>query len=224
MTQAAIEIHDARVFTKAQHVALIQDRQAQAGDTAKAQDIVQEAQAQAQQIIAQAEARAAQMDRDLAAISDQALQRFLNEDVLNQTVEGLANLLTQSQRVREDLEQVETWIKPLIQTAVVKIIGTLPHDTVWTGLINQSLAEVRDRWELVLRCHPSRQTSLTQLIEAAPALSKAIREVQGDRSLGIEDCHLVTGQGVLDIGVETQINTFLDAVERALIADEVSHA
>jgi len=213
---SVVQLSEARLLTAKQFAKLSRELEERARARSEAEIMLAKAKEQADAIIAQAEKKAEEQERRLAEMSDEALQRFLNEDAIDISARALGNLLEHSKQIRKDLDQAQTWILPVLRTAFKRIIGNLPEDDVLAGSIAQSLNEVRDRWDLVLRCHPTLQKQLAQIVEEDSRLSAAIREVQVDRALTVDECRLVSGQGILDIGVNTQIETFLRAIEQFL--------
>ncbi|MEM8978516.1 MAG: hypothetical protein AAGD04_03470 [Pseudomonadota bacterium] len=212
----------ARVLTAADFAKAVKTKKQTEHAQSEAAQILAAAQAEAEQIVRAAEAKAAENEQRLKELSDQSLERFLNEDAVDATARALAKLMDQTATMRNELDDAKTWIVPIVRTAFKRIIGTLPTDDVLTGAIEQSLGEVRERWDLVLRCHPSLQRQIASVIEENPRLSGAIREVQMDRTLQLSECQLVSGQGVLDIGVDTQMETFLRALEQLLDEPQAS--
>ncbi len=215
-----LKVFSGAVVKAQDYHAQIAQKEQDAQDEKQAQDIIAAAKLRAAEIIAEAETRAAARDAELTQISDEVLQRFMNEHAIDDAARAVRYMVDLTARVREDFEDMSPWFRPLVRGAVEQIIGQMPEAEVWTGLVEQSLNEVRDRWELVLRCHPSRQAMLTELVASSDTLARAIREVQGDRDLSPLDCFLVSGQGVLDIGIETQLETFLRTVEMMFDAED----
>ncbi len=216
---SAIDVKIGRVMSAIEYAGLTEDIAERVNAREEAEKIIATAQEQAQQMMQQAEARALQHEAQLKEIADQSLERFLNEDAVDMTARALGHLLEQARQIRADLDEAEIWVIPLIRLAIKRIVGTIPEEDILTGVVSQSLNEVRDRWNLVLRCHPTLQRQLANIVESDQKLQAAIREVQIDRSLEVEDIRLVTAQGILDIGVNTQIETFLRSIEHFLGED-----
>jgi flagellar biosynthesis/type III secretory pathway protein FliH len=217
-----IDVKIGRVMSAIEYAGQTEDIVERVNAREEAERIVAAAQEQAQQMMKKAEARALEHEAQLKEIADQSLERFLNEDAVDMTARALGSLLEQARQIRADLDEAEIWVIPLIRLAIKRIFGTIPEEDILKGAVSQSLNEVRDRWDLVLRCHPALQRQLANIIEGDQKLHAAIREVQIDRSLEVEDIRLVTAQGILDIGVNTQIETFLRSVEHFL--GEIPHA
>lgn len=227
------KLHDGAVMASAAFDAQADQARRDAEEEQAALDVLAAAEARAAEIIALAEAQATQIEEaaharnaareaELQQVSDEALSRYLDTTAIDHAARAVQEMLDQSARIQHDFNDMAPWFRPLIRKAIEQIIGQLPEETVWTGLVEQALNEVRDRWDLVLRCHPSNQKFLTDVIEGSETLSRSLREVQGDRSLTVEDCFLVSGQGVLDIGLPTQLETFLRAAEALFDAEEAS--
>lgn len=215
-----IELTRAEVMSEAQFRQALTDLDVAAEAGTEAQKILANAEAEAAAIVARAQDHAAEVERRLADHSEESLSRFLNEDVVDLSAGALVQLFAQSRQIREDMEHADRWLRPLVETAILRIIGSLPQEQVMSAVLVQSLSELRERWDLAVRCHPSLQELISDVVSEDSRLSGAIREVQVDRALGLEELRLVSGQGILDIGVTTQVETFLRAVERYLGEEE----
>lgn len=215
-----VQVTRGSVLSAAQYSQALTDLDVAVEAGTEATQILQNAEAQAATIVERAETRAAEIERHLGDLSEESLSRFLKEDVVDLSAGALVQLFAQSRRIREDMDQADRWLRPLLETAISRIIGTFPQEDLLNRVLVQSLSEVRERWDLAVRCHPDLQELIADVVAEDSRLSGAIREVQVDRALGLDDLRLVSGQGILDIGVTTQVESFLRAVERYLAEEE----
>lgn len=179
----------------------------------KAQAIRARAEAEADEIIAAAHARADDMDRELREIADEQLLRFVDTNAIDEAARAVQRTLSEAHRIAADFDAVTPWMTEFVKAALFRITGEMPREELWTAVIQQALSDVRERWDLKLRCHPTRVNLFTGIIKNSKDLSETISLVQPDRDLDVDDCLLVSANGVLDISISTQIVTLLLAIE-----------
>ena len=214
-------IHAGRILSAADHAA--QQAAQSASETAlrRADALIEDAQARAHRLIEEAEGRAQAREAELARLSDETLSAFVDERAVDELANAVILVLREVARIRTDFDALSPWLGTLLGAGLERIVGRLPPDEMWTGLLDEALGEMRDRWDLVLRCHPSEAERLGALIARAPTLARSIREVQPDRELEPGGCVLVGARGLLDVGVATQLAAVVRAVE-TLGAEEVA--
>lgn len=208
----AMQLPHARVVSLADFESAVADAKAISGAQAAADRIVADAQQRAAQILEAAEANATRQVQQLQNMSDDALQRFLDERAVEHVAIAIKSILDEHAKLKRDFDATTPWIAELVETAVRRIIGRMPEDEVYRDIIASSMSELRDRWDLVLRCHPDKELIVTQVISQNERLRAAFREVQSDRSMAENAVWIVSAQGVLECSIETQIAALLRVV------------
>lgn len=185
---------------------------------AKAQDILLAARAEADRILSEAQDKADAMVADLVEASDAGLEKFLNEAAIDKTADALAKLLEHCTRIQADFDGARTWLLPIVETALQRIIADMPDKEVLRGTLTQSMAEVRARWDLTVCCNGAFLPLISEVLREEPQLAQIIREVQVDHSLSKGEVRIISAQGVFDISIDTQINAFVRGLEAFLEA------
>lgn len=192
--------------------------QASVREAAQAQSdaarILEDAHAEAARIVEAAQARADDMDRDLQAVADAQLAKFADERAVDEMAIAVQAVLQTGIELRRDFDAFTPWMRSFVVQAVERITGTLPAEMLWSGLIHKSLVDIRDRWNLVILCHPERVTLLTEIIAVDAALSDAVKGVQPNRDLGLDECLIQSANGMTDISLKTQLVTLMLALEK----------
>jgi type III secretion protein L len=131
-------------------------------------------------------------------------------EALNRLQEFLAAL-------SERRKNVDAELIGLVADAVTRIVRRLPPDILTESLIQAALDEVQgERGRAVLRIHPERVTvAETWLRERPPAQADGLSIViEADSAMGRDDCTLETSNGVVETGLDVQ----LEALRAALFA------
>jgi len=161
-------------------------------------------------------------------IADDQLERFIDGQAIEKAADSLREMLEATGTIRAEFDAFTPWLTDFVEASVLRITGALPPQTLWAGLIEQSLSDIRDRWNLVLLCHPTLVVHLKTAVSATPALREVIRDVHPDRTLGLEDCLIQSGQGITDISLSTQLGALVKALEKfpadSPDADSAGHA
>lgn len=185
------------------------------GARSEASRILAEARAEAELIVAAAEQRAQQTEMHLQQISDETLMRFVNTDAVEETALAVQKLLEEASKVRADFDAFAPWMTAFVKATVARITDQIAPDDLWDGVVSQALVDIRDRWNIVLRCHPSRESLFRAMKNRETgALAELINDLEVDRNLRCDECHLVTSKGVVDISVSTQVASVLRALDQ----------
>lgn len=193
----------------------------------KTESEIREAKGKAEDIIAAAEARAAEIianaEANVQSIADDQLERFIDVQAVEKAADGVRDMVMATDTIQRDFEAFTPWMIEFVEASVRRITGAAPQDAHWAGLIEQGLSDIRERWNLVLHCHPTMVADLKAVVSSTPSLSKAIKDVHPDRSLRLEDCLVQSAHGVTDISFSTQMAALVMAIEK-LGADDISQS
>lgn len=200
-----LRMHSGRVIA-AQDFAEAQKNEAEVKEaTETAADIIARAEQRAAEIIANAEARVQQ-------IAQTELERFVDEEAIDNVAAGVQVMLNAAETIRDEFDAYTPWMLEFVETSVMRITGVLPAEKLWAGLIEQGVSDLRDRFNLVLHCHPTKLTELREAVAGSKFLCKSVRDVFPDRSLGLDECLIQSGQGITDISLSTQLAAVLKAL------------
>lgn len=210
---ANLVIHDAQILTAATFGAMQAEKIDTVAAQTEAERILAEARAEAEAIVAEAEAKAADVQEDLKLIADESLMKFVDTQAIDRVAQAVQQTLDEAQKVRDDFDAFTPWLRDFVTTAVTRITGQQPPEKLWGDVLTQALVDVRDRWDIVLRCHAACAPLFTHLLDQNPKLAGQIREVQIDRTLREDEVHLVTAKGVVDLSIATQVETVLRTID-----------
>ncbi|MEM6941346.1 MAG: hypothetical protein AAF943_17950 [Pseudomonadota bacterium] len=208
-----------RVMSASDFEAALDAKVAKQRASEEADALLADAQAEAQRIIAAAEAEAEELREGIAKISEQELEKFVNTRALDEVADSLVAILNESARLRADFNGLKPWLSDLLRTSLDRVLNEMPERLRIESALTQTMNEVRERWDLILRCHPDLAPMFKEVIGARRELSGAIKEVQVDRDLTAQDCFLIGHQGILDISIATQVDALVRALEK-MIADD----
>ncbi len=186
---------------------------------------VKSAEDQAREIIVKAEEEAERIRKTLARevkehkaqlrnVADSQLEQFVDQQRIEKSAQATYALLATSTRIRADFDAMEPWLTELLETTVRKVVGNIPASTFWTELLTAELQNMRDRWNLILRCAPEDMAELEKLRQTNEALMSVVKEVQSDPDLPPKSCLVINANGALDIGIETRLNALRDVLTK----------
>lgn len=202
-----------RVMSAADFQAAMEEKADRKRASTEATRLIEEAEARAAEIIAAAEAEADDVRAGLEKISEQELEKFVNTRALDEVADGLVTMVNEAQKVRRDFDDLKPWLTDLVGQALNRVLGTLPREEVLEQALVNTMAEMRERWDLILRCHPDLAPAFKDIVAHQPELADAIKEIQVDHDLDLDDCLLIGRQGILDVSVTTQVEAFTRALE-----------
>lgn len=176
--------------------------------------ILADAHAQAEVILDDARNRAVQEEIKIRQIANDELSHFVDTGAIDRAADAVRDIIKDGQKMRSDFVAFTPWMQDFVQATVQRITGAMPPADLWRGLISQALLDVRDRWDLVLRCHPQHVALIKSVIAADPSLKSAFQDVRGERSFEADKCLIESASGVIDISIPTQIVTLMFALEK----------
>ncbi len=131
--------------------------------------------------------------------------------------EALSQLQDFLTALSERRKSLDAELLGLVSDAVTRIVRTLPPEMLTASVIQTALDEVQgERGRVVLRVHPERVAVAETWLRDRPApQAEAISiVVEADSTMGRDDCTLETANGVIETGVDIQ----LQALRAALFA------
>ncbi len=182
----------------------------------EADRIIAAAKAEADRVKAEVDAAWEAHESKMRSLADDQLMTFVDASRIEKSAKAFVDLLSTSRKVQSDFDDMSPWLHDVILTAVRQIIGDLPATERWQAVLGEALKSVRDRWDLTVRCHPGAVATIETLLAKDSEFFKSIQEVQADPGLAEEACLLVGANGILDLGVETQLQSLSEAISSAM--------
>lgn len=210
-------VGSARRVSAAELAALLAEKETLESAELAAQEIVEKAAAEAAKLRARAEAEWEAHQERLKDVADAQLTRFVDVTRVEKGAEAMLGMMRTSAGVRQDFDQLEHWLTDLVIASVTRIVGAMPEDEKWRGLLSTALEAVRDRWALTLQCSPSDLAVITRLKAQNPDLMESIKEVQAIPDLEPGTCLLINANGVVDAGIETKLKALEDHLSQMLM-------
>ncbi len=123
-------------------------------------------------------------------------------------------LVDVAERTVDYFAQVERQVATLVMTALRKVLGEFDDTELTLRVVRNALQVVRNQPRVTIRVPPAQESALQpRLNELLAGYGRiGMIEMIADPRLGAGDCVLETELGVVDAGVEVQ----LQALERAL--------
>lgn len=165
-----------------------------------AQNLIKEAQFQAHQIIAEAK-----------EIYASEKQRGYQDGVEASKAEMAERMTATVAQTVDYLSGVENAMADVVMTALYKILGEMDAETVVLKAVRNALAVFQHRQQVTLRVAPSLSATLKEKRDRDfPAMN--FLNIVPEARLTAKQCILETEMGVVEAGIDTQ----LDAIARAL--------
>jgi type III secretion protein L len=132
---------------------------------------------------------------------------------------GHAEALTQLRdflaALSERRKSVDAELIGLVSDAVTRIVRALPPEMLTESVIQTALDEVQgERGRVVLRIHPERMAVVDTWLRQRSTPELISIAVEADSTMGLDDCTLETANGVIETGLDIQ----LQALRAALFA------
>ncbi|WP_028957527.1 FliH/SctL family protein [Sulfitobacter sp. 20_GPM-1509m] len=194
----------------------IEDDTARQTASRDAEAILVRARAEANRITAEAERRAAARLADLSDLSDKQLETFIDKTRLEAAAKAMRQFTAESGRLTERFDALGPWVAEIVETILTRILDTLPKPELFQSMVARALSEARADWELSIRAAPSSVAALRAAIcndtGRPTGQFTAIREIISDPRLSDGTVLLVSGQGAVDLSIETQIDAFTNRI------------
>ena len=182
---------------------------------ASADSILEQARVEALEKIAAAEQQAHAI-RELAQADAEAIRRRARAEGISEAQRQLSSKITDEQTHRaRSIADLDERIGMIVTRTLSKVIGESERDEqFFTQAIRRVLSAVRGEKLLTIRVKPAQLGAAEKAVDAAVALVDAEHfiEVVPDASLRTGACLVESPHGVVDAGLDTQLET----IRRAL--------
>lgn len=182
-----------------------------------ADGILAQARAEAEALVQAAHAEAAALRAAAREQADTLRATLAEETAQALAAREMAEGLHAARRIEARFDALSPWIETLVQTAVTRIVGTLPADARHGRIIDEALAKARPAGKLRLRAHPDDLTAVASAIEGLGLGAIVAADPMLDPGALILD----SDAGLFDLSLTAQVDLVLADLSRAL-ADEAT--
>lgn len=164
-----------------------------------------------EQLLQQLEQRYQQKEKVAAIALTKSIQRGMEEGQGRANKQSAEQLMLFSGRINDTLKKLEAELVEVVITAVRKVIRGVDQETQVREAVIGGLELVRGSHKLLVRVHPSHQSSVSVQLDSIPHRFTSL-EVIGDPQLNVDDCILESDIGIVNASLEQQLNV----IEQAL--------
>ena len=170
----------------------------------------------AEELVEQAHAHAQDMRRKAEEAFEAEKLRGYEQGVLEGRQEHAEQIMDTVLKSIDYIEGLEKGISTLVGEALRRILGSMPPEELMGKVVRQSLALVRGQKQVVLRVSPLDEEAikarLADILREYSSISFV--DVQADGRLARGACVLESDMGIIDAGVETQIQAIVNTLEK----------
>ncbi|MEL7093073.1 MAG: FliH/SctL family protein [Pseudomonadota bacterium] len=222
------------VLPAAEAQSFLQDHSKRAFETQKAEDILARAERRADDIIGfatiqaermtkAAQSAVAAMEQRIAAEAEETAERTAALlETKQQAIEALS-AMEQVTAIAADYAQLDSWITDTVLSAVRSIVADMAPQDRCTGQIRAALARTKDRWNLVLSCHPD-DYPMTLAAVAQGNFEDAITNVICDATVAPGVCYLKSATDHVELNMPVQLEALHAEIAASLHQTGDSHA
>ncbi len=170
---------------------------------------------EAGEIIDAAKARATEITRKTEEDYARRMEEGYREGREASRLEHMEKILDTVMSSVSFIERMENSVVDVVNQAVRKVVGELPDDERITRIVKTALSNLSARQRVTVRVAPEDEKVLRR--ELADMLAEgrgAFLEIAADARLGRGSCLMESDLGIVDAGLETQ----LEALRRAFAA------
>ncbi len=175
---------------------------------------------QAQDIIDKAEEKARAIEEEAQKAYEEKVKQGYEEGLLEGRMEYGEKMLDTTMAAIDYLEGLEEKLVKTVNLAVRKVIGEIDKDELITKIIKNALLHVHSQQKVLLKVSSQDEEAvrshLELLLKSAPG-SLSYIDVAVDPRMNQGDCVLESELGLLDAGLETQLqileNAFLKKIK-----------
>jgi type III secretion protein L len=168
------------------------------------------------EITEQARQYAEDLRQEARMAFDAEKKRGFAEGLREGRAEHAENMMETVLKSIEYIEGLEKGIVSLVSDALRKILGELPPEERIVGVVRQALNLVRGQKKVVLSVPPEdeplAQGKLKEILSRHPSIDFV--DVRADGRLAPGACLLQSEMGVIDAGLETQIQAITNALKK----------
>ena len=170
----------------------------------------------AAEIAEEARAYARNLRREAEEALEAEKRRGYEQGILEGRQEHAEQIMDTVLKSIEYIEGLEKGISTLVGEALRRILGAMPPEDLMAGVVRQSLALARGQKQVVLRISPADEKTVNaRLADILREYSSiGFVDVQTDGRLAQGSCILQSEMGIIDAGVETQIQAIINTLEK----------
>lgn len=164
-----------------------------------------------EELLNQLEQRFHQKEKVAAVALAKSIQRGLEEGQERANRQASEQMVLFAGRINDTLAKMEEELVELVTQAVRKVVRNIPIEDQVREAVLGGIELVRGSHKLLVRVHPHQQAAVAAQLDAIPHRFKSL-EVVGDPELKTDDCILESDIGIVNAGLEPQ----LQIIEQAL--------
>jgi type III secretion protein L len=172
-----------------------------------------------EQLLQQLEQRYRQREKVAAVALAKSIQRGLEEGKGRASQQAAEQMVLFAGRVNDTLAKLEDELVELVTSAVRKVVRNLDLDERVREAVSGGLELVRGSHKLLVRVHPHQQAAVAAQLDAIPHRFSSL-EVVGDAQLQPDDCILESDIGIVNAGLEQQLQVIEQALRMAFFRRE----
>ncbi|MEE4379282.1 MAG: HrpE/YscL family type III secretion apparatus protein [Candidatus Competibacteraceae bacterium] len=168
---------------------------------------------QASAVLAQAQRDAAQLREDAETAYAEAKQRGYQDGLAEGQEKASQHIWQLSTATAEYWADLERQLASIIMDGIRRILGEFDQETKALAAISNGLQLLRRDQRVTLRIAPSAEAGLRKRLAELP-IDPSLIDIVTDNRLGPEACTLESDIGIVDAGIDSQVNTlerFLEA-------------
>jgi type III secretion protein L len=144
-------------------------------------------------------------------------KRGYEEGLEQSRMEHAENMTETVLKSIEYLESMEKGIAGLVGDALRKILGDIPPEERIVGVVRQALNLVRGQKKVTLSVAPEDEVALRARMDEIAGRYSSIDfiEVTADGRLAPGSCVMQSEMGIIDAGLETQVQAVVNALEKS---------
>ena len=174
-----------------------------------------------EQLMQQLEQRYRQREKVAAVALAKSIQRGMEEGQERANQQASEQMVLFAGRVNDTLVKLEDELVDVVINAVRKVMRGFDQEDRVREAVLGGLELVRGSHKLLVRVHPQQHAAVTAQLEAIPHRFRSL-EVVGDPQLREDDCVLESDIGIVNAGLEQQLQVIEQALRMAFARREVA--
>lgn len=166
------------------------------------------------QLLQQLEQRYAQREKVAAVALAKSIRRGFEEGQEKAQRQATEQMLLFSGRVNDTLAKLEEELVEVVINAVRKIVRSFDQEERVREAVQSGLELVRGSHKLLVRVHPQQQMAVAAQLDAIPHRFSSL-EVVGDAHLAEDDCILESDIGIVNAGLDLQLQVIEQTLRSA---------
>ncbi|MDL2279752.1 HrpE/YscL family type III secretion apparatus protein [Desulfovibrio sp. OttesenSCG-928-G11] len=171
---------------------------------------------EAGELLKEARLEAGRIREEAGQAYEEEKRRGFEAGVQEGRMEQAGQMLDTAMKAIDYIENLEAGVVTLVSNALRKILGELPPEERIVSVVRHALSLVQGQKKVLLRVsqedEAAVQAELSALLRRYSAIS--FLEVTADPRLAQGDCLLESEMGVIDAGLETQLQAIVNTLEK----------